>query len=229
MIEDEMNSEQLSLMQNQNLGMRNQQEMMFQEQERGMVKEQLDLTEELERIEHLLRGHTLKFDEVKQTREWVEPTDMEMVILSEYGIHLVLNTITWYINKNTLLSNYDAETILTKMEDFATDLADTMFMEYEKVFQYPTFEDCKKILNDRIEYKTQLKMFVNETLGINKSKAVVTQEIIDMLEDRIELEMDKIKKKIIKIKEVLNIIKSNSRCSSFNIFKSIQRTREKNT
>lgn len=197
MIDEDLNNEQLRSMQNQNLMSINQQEMMMQETERGMIKEQLDLTEELERIEHLLRGHTLKYDKEKDETRWEETDDNEMVVLSEYGIHLVLNTITWYINKNTLLSNYDEETILTKMEDFATDLADTMFIEYEKVFQYPTFEDCKKILTERIDYKTKLKMFAYETLNIKKTEGEVRKELLSEIEDRIEVEMDKIKAKII--------------------------------
>jgi hypothetical protein len=197
MIEDDLNQEQLRSMQNNNLYSMNQQEMMMQENERGMVKEQLDLTEELERIEHLLRGHALKFDKETNQTKWVEPDDNEMVILSDKGIHLVLNTINWYINKNTLLSNYDEETILTKMEDFATDLADTLYIESEKVFQYPTFEDCRKILEERIEYKAKLKMFDNELKHIKKPLEEIKQELWDEIGDRIEQEIQKIKSMVI--------------------------------
>ena len=172
----------------------------YEQQERSMAKEQLDLSEELERIEHLLRGHVIKYDEKKGERLWVEPEDNDMVVLSEYGIHLVLNSITWYINKNTLLSNYDEETILHKMEDFACDLADTIFIEYEKVFQYPTLDDCKKIFQQRVDYKTNLKIFAGEIAGIKLDKEEVRKEILAQLEDTIEKELEKIKQQIIKSK-----------------------------
>lgn len=199
MITDNIDEEQLRLMQNQNLSLRNQQEMMIDDRERSMVKDQLDLSEEIERIEHLLRGHVLKEDG-QGNRNWVEPDNNEMVVLSEYGIHLILNTITWYINKNTLLSNYDDETILTKMEDFACDLSDTIFMEYEKIFQYPSFEDCKKILEQRIEYKVKVKMFALETLGKKSDRAEVKRELMNEIENRIDVEIQKIKEQIIKNK-----------------------------
>lgn len=207
--DDDMNAEQYSLMQNQNAGMRQQQELMLDEANRSMAKDQLDLTEELERIEHLLRGHTLADDD-KGNRVWTAPDDNSMVILSEYGIHLILNTITWYINKNTLLSNYDEETILTKMEDFATDLADTIFMEYEKVFQYPTLNDIKKIMNERIEYKTGIRMFAGELANIKLDNQTEREVILKEYEGRIEKEAEKIKQQVIKdkLKRFLLIMRS---------------------
>lgn len=172
----------------------------YEKQERSMAKEQLDLSEELERIEHLLRGHVIEEDKATGEKRWAEPKDNDMVVLSEYGIHLILNTITWYVNKNTLLSNYDDETILHKMEDFAGDLADTIFIEYEKVFQYPSLDDCKKVFEKRIEYKVQLKQFSNEIAGIKVEEKEIKDEILKKLEDTIEKELEKIKMQIIKSK-----------------------------
>ncbi len=173
-----------------------QQDYYMQNQEKGMIKEQLDLSEEMERIENLLRGRIIKKENGKKF--WAEPMDNEMVILSEYGIHLILNVISWYINKNTLLSHYDDETILQKMEDFATDLSDTIFMEYEKIFQYPTFEDCQKILEERIENKIKLKKYAQEVLGKDLDEELIEEDIVAEMEDRIEIEMHKIKEQIIK-------------------------------
>ena len=71
MIEEEIDRENLVGMRAQNLSLRNEQELTMAEKERGMIKDQLDLTEELERIEHLLRGHTLKYNE-QGDKEWIE-------------------------------------------------------------------------------------------------------------------------------------------------------------
>jgi len=201
---------QASLQQNQ-INQMNQ-SLIAQEQERSMVKDQLDLNEELETIHNLLRGN-IKIKDDNGTR-WVAPTDSEMIILSNYGIHLIMNTITFYINKNTLLSNYDEQTILGKMEDFSTDLTDTIFIEYEKVFQYPSFEDCKKVLLERIERKKELRKFAIEILGkkINQEdEDEIEKEIIQEMEGKIDREIQKIKEQIIK-----NKIKSMERTGKNN-------------
>jgi len=128
-----------------------QQEVMIAANDKSMIAEQLDLGEELERIDYLLRGYVIERNDETGETAWVKPEDKDMIILSDYGVHLIRNTIAWYLNKNTLLSNYDDKTINVKMEDFASDLNDTIFMEYEKVFQYPTFDECKVILQERIK------------------------------------------------------------------------------
>lgn len=180
-----------------------QQEVMLNQQESSMIKDQLDLGEELVRIDYLLRGYSLEVDPETNENIWIAPKDNDMVILSPYGVHLIRNTIAWYLNKNTLLSNYDEDTIRHKMEDFATELNKTIFMEYEKVFQYPTFEDCKNVLNKRVEDKTKIRKYAMEILGkkvdeIEEKK--IKDDILKQMEPIIEREMEKIKQQLIKNK-----------------------------
>lgn len=197
--EEEMNDAMYRSYQNQNQDREMNQSQSYADVEKGMAEKQLDLTEELERIEHLLRGHIIKTDKETGNRRWEEPKDNEMVVLSEYGIHLILNTITWYINKNTLLSNYlHEDDINHKMEDFAKDLSATIFMEYEKVFQYPSLLDCQKVFEERIKYKLDLKMFAGKTIGIELNEADERAKILSHVEDTIEKELDKIKQQIVK-------------------------------
>ena len=47
--------------------------MMVGQQEPSMIKEQLDLGEELERIDYLLRGYTLEFNSEEGVKEWIKP------------------------------------------------------------------------------------------------------------------------------------------------------------
>jgi len=176
-----------------------QQSLMQDEAQIGMVKEQLDLAHELTTIENLLRGNILKADE-KGVLKWTPPDDSEMIILSEHGVHLIMNTISFYLNKNTLLSNYEEDTILTKMEDFGIDLSDTIFMEYEKVFKYPSFEDCKGVLKERIQRKTDLRAFALELAGKKYDKKEIERGFILEIEDIIDKEITKIREQIIKNK-----------------------------
>lgn len=189
-----------------------QQEIMLAPQERSMITEQLSLGEELERIDYLLKGYTMEINDDTGESRWVKPSDTDMIVLSEYGIHLIRNTIAWYLNKNTLLSNYDTETILEKMEDFASDLNDTIFMEYEKIFQYPTLEDCKKVLRDRLDKRVELKRFVCEIMKKELSeeeKKKIEKDVIEEMEPMIEKELRKIKEQVIKnkLKRFLLIIR----------------------
>lgn len=172
--------------------------MQLQDQETNLVKEQLSLSNEIETIEHLLRGEVLK--RVNGVQDWVKPEDSSMIILTEHGVHLIMNTILFYLNKNTLLSNYTEEIIAQKMEDFATALADVIFMEYEKVFNYPTFEQCKKELNERLERKKELRKFALELVGKEINEEEIKKEFIKEIEGNIEREISKIKEQIIKNK-----------------------------
>jgi hypothetical protein len=181
-----------------------QQEISMEGQDRSIISEQLNLGEELDRIDYLLRGYTIERDEKTGASSWVKPDNNDLIVLSDYGVHLIRNTIAWYLNKNTLLSNYDEETIRNKMEDFSNDLNDTIFMEYEKVFQYPTLEDCKGELMQRIKSRVDVKVFAIElmgerTVGENERREIEERILVE-LEPVIEKELRKIKEQKIKNK-----------------------------
>lgn len=172
---------------------------MVEERNKGLIKEQLDLNEELEKLDHLLRGHVQRRNEHGELR-WYNPKNNDNVLLSEAGINLVLNTIQWYLNKNTLLSNYDESTINRKMEDFSNALADSLFMNYQKYFLYPTNEECfealdqrlKKRLKDRIESAQLRNIKINKDEEWNKlvSEIDPSREVIKIREQIIK---DKLK------------------------------------
>lgn len=109
-------------------------------QSNNFVAYQLDLSEELDRIHHLLSGHILEKSN-NGGDKWTEPEDDRLKIFSEYGVKQIMNIISFYINKNTLLSNYDEETIKWKVRDFGIELSDLIFGRYEVFFSYPSPEE----------------------------------------------------------------------------------------
>lgn len=121
-----------------------------QEGNANLVEFQLNLTQELDRIYHLLSGHVLTRDK-EGSEIWVEPIDDRLKIFSEYGVKQLMNIISFYINKNTLLSNYDEETIKWKVRDFGIELADLIMTRYEAFFYFPSpeelFEKYKPMIN----------------------------------------------------------------------------------
>ena len=106
----------------------------------NIVEFQLNLQEELDRIYHLLKGDVLLRDE-EGNEKWTEPDDDRLKILSDYGVKQLMNIIYFYINKNTLLSNFKEEDIFWKVRDFGIELSDLMFNRYEAFFSYPTPEE----------------------------------------------------------------------------------------
>lgn len=98
----------------------------------NLARYQLDLSEELERIDHLLRGDTLKRDG-EGNEFWVEEKDESLKPFNDYGVKLLMKIISFYVNRNTILSNYDEEIILEKMEDFGTEIADLIYMKYQEM------------------------------------------------------------------------------------------------
>lgn len=169
----------------------------LEEESRGLVKEQLDLSKEIEKIDHLLRGHIQKVDKFGELI-WEEPENNEDVILSENGINFVLNAIQWYLNKNTLLSNYDEDTINRKMKDFATSLADALFMNYGKHFLHPTPEECQNKLKERLQKRKQELIYTAEIKGIEVDEEKIWNRIISEIDP--PTERKKIEEQILKDK-----------------------------
>ena len=98
----------------------------------NLIKWQLDLREDLDRIYHLLKGHVLKEDE-KGNIIYVEQEDDNLKPFNETGVQLIMNVMSFYLNRNTILSNYDSETINWKVHDFGVELIDLIFNKYEEM------------------------------------------------------------------------------------------------
>jgi hypothetical protein len=107
--------------------------------EPNIIEYQLDVSPTLDRIYHLLSGHIVIKD-IKGER-WEEPKDDRLKILSDYGVKQIMNLLSFYINPNTLLSNFDEDQIYWKTRDFGIELADLIFNRYEDFFFYPSPEE----------------------------------------------------------------------------------------
>jgi len=154
----------------------------------SITQQQLSLTDEIRAIENLLRGRIQTASE-DGSLIWIEPLNADNKILTESGINLVLNTCGFYLNKNTLLSNYDENTILVKMEDFATSLADALFMRYEKYFIMPTPKEVQQAIIDKMNKKAEEEVFNQELRG----KQVSKQEVVRQLMGNINLDNERMK------------------------------------
>lgn len=96
----------------------------------NLIKWQLDLREDLDRIYHLLNGHVIKEDE-KGNQYYAEPDDLRLKPFNEFGVQSIMNIMSFYLNRNTILSNYTSEQVDWKVYDFGMTITDYIFNNYE--------------------------------------------------------------------------------------------------
>ena len=141
MAEDEYTNEHLERLERQNKDQANKinelsgftsNAMFNQTQNDNLIIWQLELDNILERIEHLLKGDIIK-DDGQGNVIYQTPKDTSLIILNDYGVQLVMNIISFYLNRNTILSNYDEIRIFNILFDLGNELADVIYINYEQM------------------------------------------------------------------------------------------------
>jgi len=146
----------------------------------NLIRYQLDLRQELDRIYHLLRGDQIKEDE-EGNIIYVEPEKENLKPFNEFGVQLIMNVLSFYLNRNTILSNYDSDTILWKVYDFGRELADLIFNRYEEMGM-DTYEKMKMypmIIKELVDsvHSAYLRAWRGGERDSLKTARVVTQNI----------------------------------------------------
>ncbi len=98
-------------------------------QDPNLIEYQLDMDNILERIEHLLKGEKLVIKDGNAVYESLE----EDQIFNEHGVQFLMNIMSFYLNRNTVLSNYSSERIDEILFDLGNELVDQIFLNYEKM------------------------------------------------------------------------------------------------
>jgi len=155
-----------------------QKDMFQQEQQLSIATEQLNMTDEIERLSNLLRGRFQERNKETGEMEWRDSIDNSTRILSEEGVQFVLNSMGFYLHKGTLLSNYDEDTILVKMEDYAESLNDTLFMRSQIYFLDPSYEEVVKAYEKQLAVKIAKRIAIANIRGEIKDPIKVREEIL---------------------------------------------------
>lgn len=95
----------------------------------NLVRWQLELNDILERAEHILRGDIPTFKDGHIV--WEKSKDQTMNPLNEIGVQEVMKVLAMYINRNTILSDYENDEINIKVYDFGRALNNLIFTRYE--------------------------------------------------------------------------------------------------
>lgn len=94
----------------------------------NLIKWQLELDSILERIEHILRGDRPKVHNGNLI--FVEAKEESDMIFNDHGVAEIMRILSMYLNRNTILSNYDIDTIYWKVLDFGNEVSDLIFLKY---------------------------------------------------------------------------------------------------
>lgn len=187
--------------QNQSLLLGNQAKQLqyqMEEVEKNLAEAQLDCEETLTKINHLLKQDVLKINN-EGILQWQEISDAKKRVLTDEGVDKIMQVMQSYINKETLLSNFDDKMIARRMLEFSLALSALIFLKYEIFFRIPSPEECKEILKDRIQERINRKKMTAEILKKPFDEDKVEREILNEIELRMEYEIQKIKQEKTKL------------------------------
>lgn len=102
---------------------------------------QLSTQEMLEKLEHLYRGDFLVQEDGDTF--WKKQTNKDLVTFNEYGVTSLMEIVTKYIDRNTILSYYTEERIYEIMGDLGDELILFILCNYEKLGMDTYFKKTK--------------------------------------------------------------------------------------
>lgn len=148
--------------------------------DKNIVEFQLDTDVLLEKLERFYKGEYLGYDDNGKP-EWKTPKDKELVTFNEFGVNSMMEVVTKYIDKNTMLSTYSEERIYEIMADLGDELVLFMLCNYEKIGMTTYFK------------KTKFRITISTTLHIIESayrRAIRGQTRIDLNQNKIVTQTD---------------------------------------
>ena len=178
-----------------------QQQYVMQEQERSMFEAQTECETTLNKLYHQLSQDIFKINNQGEV-EWSPIGDDKKRRLTDDGVNRIIELMSFYVNKENLLSNFNEDQINGIMLRFRLAFSANILMRYKIYFRQPSFEECKDIFKQRIKEKKQMKMFAAEMAGLNLNEEDVEKGLLKEYEDRMEYELVKIKEE--KKKEMLS-------------------------
>ena len=165
----------------------------MEEVEKNLAEAQLDVEETLMKITHLLKQDVLRTNS-QGILEWQEIPDAKQRVLTDQGVDKIMQVMQSYINKETLLSNFDDKMIARRMLEFSLSFSALLFLKYEIFFRSPSMLECKEILQCRINQKVETKKMTAQIFKKEFNQEQVEREILNELEPRMDYEIEKIRK-----------------------------------
>lgn len=122
----------------------------------NFLHHQIATEDMLEKLEHFYKGDTMGPDENGDI-VWKEQEDKDLITLNAFGVTSLMEIITKYIDKNTLLSYYKEERIYEILSDLGDEMVLFILCNYEKLGMNTYFK------------KTKFRLLITTTLHIIES------------------------------------------------------------
>ena len=174
----------------------NQMHYQMEEGEKNLADSQLDCERILFELYHSLKQDVLRPNPKKDgVLDWFElkGDDLKKRVLTDEGIDEIMQVMKCYINKETLLSNFDDKKINERMLDFCLAFNGKFMLKYEVMFSTPTLEECKIILINQINDKVKKIKTTADILDEPCDEVEVRRQIVLEMKPRMEIELTKIK------------------------------------
>ena len=145
----------------------------------NLVKWQLELNDILERAEHILKEDVVVVENGNII--WKPNPTPEKRIFSEYAVQEILRVLSMYVNRNTILSDYEPKEINDKVFDFGKEINDLVFMKYED-FGLTTIEKRKNYpmlirqLIDIVHSAYKRALYGAEKDSLRTARSIMQQE-----------------------------------------------------
>jgi hypothetical protein len=177
----------------------------------NLIKWQLELDNILERAEHILRGDQLVFEMGHII--WKPNHDTKNNILNEYGVQEVMRILSMYLNRNTILGDYNEDEIAYKVLDFGREINDLFFMKLEDMGLTVTFQEAFQKLyktEDRLVFSQRegMKVAVKNANGMVQLFQLNDDQIKQIESEREMLSLEKRKNYPMLIREIVDTVHS---------------------
>jgi len=135
---------------------------------------QISTEKMLEKLEHFYRGDVMK--EKDGNLKWEQQKNKDLVTFNEYGVTSIMEIVTKYIDRNTILSNYSEERIYEIMGDLGDELTLFILCNYVQLGMNTYFK------------KTKFRTVITSTLHIIEStyrRAIRGKTLEEMNQSRV--------------------------------------------
>jgi len=122
----------------------------------NFLHHQISTQELIEKLEHFYKGDFQGANEAGDY-VWIEQEDKTKVTFNDYGVTSMMDIITKYIDKNTILSYYPEERIYEIIGDLGEELVLFILCNYEKIGMDTHYK------------KTKFRIVITTTLHIIES------------------------------------------------------------
>ncbi len=104
---------------------------------------QISTDELLEKLEHFYRGDYQGVDDLTGDLVWKTQTDKDLVTFNEFGITSMMDILSKYIDKNTILSSYTEQRIYEILGDVGDEIILFIQCNYAKMGMDTYFKKTK--------------------------------------------------------------------------------------